>query len=134
VDRFAFFEPELETLQLTGGDPHVELSRHDVSRRSLLLERLGPPLVSLGWPPTRQLTTVASAPQQRRSNATDRQVLLTGVNVDLDFRAFCRRSKLPKSKRSRDLFAAERHRRGATDIPFYEAYNPFRQRQQGPCP
>jgi hypothetical protein len=46
---------------------------------------------------------------------------------------FCRRSKLPQSERSWDLFAAERYRRGETDIPSYEAYNPFRHRQQGPC-
>jgi len=60
VDGFAPFEQELETLQLAGGDPYAELIRHDVSRRSLLLERLGTPLASLGWPPARQLTTVAS--------------------------------------------------------------------------
>ena len=50
----------------------------------------------------------------------------------LDFREFCRRSKLPRSERSWDLFAAERYRRGETDVPSYEAYNPFRHRQQGP--
>jgi hypothetical protein len=33
-----------------------------VPRRSLLLERLGPPMASLGWPPAWQLTTVASTP------------------------------------------------------------------------
>ena len=38
---------------------------------------------------------------------------------DLDFREFCRRSKLPRSERSRDLFAAERYRRGETGIPSY---------------
>jgi hypothetical protein len=38
---------------------------------------------------------------------------------NLDFREFCRRSsKLPRSERSWDLFAAERYRRGETDIPF----------------
>jgi hypothetical protein len=50
---------------------------------------------------------------------------------DLDFREFCRRSKLPQSGRSLDLFAAERYRRGETGIPSYEAYNPFRRRQPG---
>jgi hypothetical protein len=48
---------------------------------------------------------------------------------DLDFREFCRRSKLPRSERSWDLFAAERYRRGETGIPSHEAYNPFRHRQ-----
>jgi hypothetical protein len=51
---------------------------------------------------------------------------------DLGFREFCRRSKLSQSKRSWDLFADERYRRGETDIPSYEEYNPFRRRQQGP--
>ena len=50
---------------------------------------------------------------------------------DLDFREFCRRSKLPQSERSWDLCAAERYRRGETGIPSYEAYNPFRHRQPG---
>ena len=52
---------------------------------------------------------------------------------DLDFREFCRRSKLPQSERSWDLFADERYRRGETDIPSRQAYNPFRRRQEGPC-
>ena len=60
VDGFAPFEQELETLRLAGGDPYAELIRHDVSRRSLLLERLGPSLASLGWSLARQLATVAS--------------------------------------------------------------------------
>jgi hypothetical protein len=54
------------------------------------------------------------------------------VQQQLDFREFCRRSKLPQSERSWDLFAAERYRRGETRIPSYEAYNPFRHRQPGP--
>ena len=48
---------------------------------------------------------------------------------DLDFRDFCRRRKLPQSERSWGLFAAERYRRGETDIPSYKAYNPFRRHQ-----
>jgi len=36
---------------------------------------------------------------------------------DLDFRGFCRRSKLPRPERSWDLLAAERHRRGETETP-----------------
>ena len=60
LDGFAPFEQELEALRVAGGDPYAELIRHDLSRRSLLLERLGPPLASLGWPADRQLTAVAS--------------------------------------------------------------------------
>jgi hypothetical protein len=47
---------------------------------------------------------------------------------DLDFREFCRRSKLPQSERSWDLFAGERYRRGETGVPSYQASNPFRHR------
>ncbi len=68
------------------------------------------------------LGTAGTLPDRRRRVA----------EPDLDFREFCRRSKLPQSERSRDLFAAERYRRGETGIPSYEAYNPFRHRQQGP--
>jgi hypothetical protein len=50
---------------------------------------------------------------------------------DLDFREFCRRGKLPRAERSWDLFAAERYRRGETDVPSYAAYNPCRHREQG---
>ena len=57
---------------------------------------------------------------------------VSGCHRGLDFREFCRRSKLPRSERSWNLFAAERYRRGETSIPSYEAYNPFRHRQPGP--
>ena len=46
------------------------------------------------------------------------------VEPDLDFREFCRRGKLPQSERSWDLFAAERYRRGETDIPSYDGSDP----------
>ena len=42
------------------------------------------------------------------------------------------RNKLPHSESSWDLFADERYQRRETEIPSYEAYNPFRRRQQGP--
>lgn len=60
VDGFAPFEQELETLRLAGGDPYAELIRDDLSRRSLLLERLGPSLASLRWSSDRQLTAVST--------------------------------------------------------------------------
>ena len=72
------------------------------------------------------LSTAAALPDRRAERR--RRV----AEPDLDFREFCRRSRLPRSERSWDLFAAERHRRGESGIPSYEAYNPFRHRQQGP--
>jgi streptomycin 6-kinase len=60
VDGFSPFEQELDTLRLAEGDPYVELIRHDMSRRSLLLDRLGPPLASLGWSASHQLAAVVS--------------------------------------------------------------------------
>jgi len=69
---------------------------------------------------------VAAALPDRRAERRRRV-----AEPDLDFREFCRRSKLPQSERSWDLFAAERYRRGETGIPSYEEYNPFRHRQPG---
>ena len=72
------------------------------------------------------LGAAATLPHQRAERR--RRV----AEPDLDFREFCRHNKLPQSERSWDLFAAERYRRGETDIPAYEACNPFRHHQQGP--
>jgi len=60
VDGVSPFEQELEALRLAGGDPYADLIRHDLPRRSMLLERLGPSLASLGWPRVGRLTTAAS--------------------------------------------------------------------------
>ncbi|MHB1536521.1 MAG: aminoglycoside phosphotransferase family protein [Acidimicrobiales bacterium] len=60
VDGFSPFEQELETLLLARGDPYVAVLRHDTERRSVLLERLGKPLASLGWPIGRQIEALAS--------------------------------------------------------------------------
>ena len=84
--------------------------------------------MSMSWPaPAAWPTSSAAAALPDRRAERRRRV----AEPDLDFREFCRRSKLPQSERSWDLFAAERYRRGETDIPSYEAYNPFRHRQQG---
>ena len=55
---FVPFAQQLAALQLVGGDPYVRLLRYDGVRRAFLLERLGPPLASLGWPASRQLDTL----------------------------------------------------------------------------
>ncbi len=55
VDGLSPFEQELETLLLAQGDPYVGVIRHDTRRRSVLLERLGQPLASLGWSTDRQV-------------------------------------------------------------------------------
>lgn len=55
IDAFTPFERELAALRLTDGDPYTALIRHDGRRRALLLERLGRPMASLGWPVDRQL-------------------------------------------------------------------------------
>ena len=60
VDGFCPFEQEMETLLLAEGDPYVAVLRHDAERRCVLLERLGKPLASLGWPTGRQIEALAS--------------------------------------------------------------------------
>ncbi len=57
--EFAPFERELAALRLAGGDPYVALLRHDEARQAVLLERLGRPMASLGWPAARQLDALA---------------------------------------------------------------------------
>ncbi len=59
IAGFPPFEQEVEALGHANGDPYVSLIRHDQRRRSLLLERLGRPLASLGWSITDQLTAIA---------------------------------------------------------------------------
>ena len=54
IDGFIPFERQLAALQLAGGDPYAGLIRYDVRRQALLLERLGRPMASLGWPASRQ--------------------------------------------------------------------------------
>lgn len=74
IEGFTAFEQELDALRIAHGDPYVELIRDDVARRSLLLERLGRPLTSLGWSTSQQLDTVAAtlARGWRRPAGTDR--------------------------------------------------------------
>jgi streptomycin 6-kinase len=59
VVGFTPFGQEVEALRRAGGDPYVGLIRHDDRRRSLLLERLGRPLATLGWSITDQLTAIS---------------------------------------------------------------------------
>ena len=59
IDEFTPFERQLAALRLAGGDPYVGLIRHDVPRQALLLERLGRPMASLGWPASRQMSALA---------------------------------------------------------------------------
>lgn len=60
IDGFAPFEQELQALQDAGGDPYARLICHDEERRSMLLERLGRPLASLGWPAGRQIAAITA--------------------------------------------------------------------------
>jgi predicted kinase/streptomycin 6-kinase len=59
IEEGASFQRQLTALQLAGGDPYVGLIRHDAQRRALLLQRLGPPLATLGWPAARQMDALA---------------------------------------------------------------------------
>jgi streptomycin 6-kinase len=59
LDGFTPFERQLAAMQMADGDPYVRLIRYDVPRRALLLERLGRPMASLGWPASRQADALA---------------------------------------------------------------------------
>ena len=60
INGFAPFEQELQALQDADGDPYARLICHDEERRSMLLERLGRPLASLGWPSDRQIAAITA--------------------------------------------------------------------------
>jgi streptomycin 6-kinase len=72
IDEFTPFQRQLVALELAGGDPYVGLIRHDVPRLALLVERLGRPMASLGWPDSRQMRALAAtASRGWRSVAAD---------------------------------------------------------------
>ncbi len=73
IDGFPPLDQEVEALRLAAGDPYVELIHHDAERRSVLVERLGRPLASLGWSMTEQLrSTVRTLTRGWRPVAADR--------------------------------------------------------------
>ena len=60
VSGFSPFGQELRALRLASGDPYVVLLRFDLGLQAMLLERLGSPLGSLGWPVAQQLDALVS--------------------------------------------------------------------------
>ena len=101
----------------------------DLPRVTAILQRIAADVDELARARRVADLGAAAAPPDRRAERRRRV-----AEPDLDFREFCRRSKLPRSERSWDLFARERYRRGETDTPSYEAYNPFRRHQRGLYP
>jgi hypothetical protein len=119
--------PPAVNLRPDGDHPDRALVVADLPRVAAILQRIAADVDELARARrVADLGAAAALPDRRAERR--RRVAEPG----LDFREFCRRSKLPQSERSWDLFADERYRRGETDIPSYEAYNPFRHRQQGP--
>jgi predicted kinase len=78
IDAFTPFERELAALRLVDGDPYAGLIRHDLPRRALLLERLGRPMASLGWPAARQMDALARIAARGWRPVPDDGVLPTG--------------------------------------------------------
>ncbi|CAN5632075.1 hypothetical protein BH18ACT1_BH18ACT1_14960 [soil metagenome] len=59
LDGHGPFEDEVATLLLGAGGGYVQVLRHDVDRRAILLERLGRSLATLGLPVPSQLEVIA---------------------------------------------------------------------------
>ncbi len=119
--------PPAVNLRPDGDHPDRALVVADLPRVAAILQRIAADVDELVRARrVADLSAGATGPDRRAERR--RRV----AEPDLDFREFRRRGKLPRSERSWDLFAAERYRRGETDTPSYEAYNPFRHRQQGP--
>ena len=119
--------PPAVNLRPEGDHPGRALVMVDLPRVAAILQRIAADVDEMAR--ARRVTDLGAAGTLPDRRAEQRRRV---AEPDLDFREFCRRSKLPQSERSWDLFAAERYRRGEADIPSYEAYNPFRRRQQGP--
>jgi streptomycin 6-kinase len=81
IDGFTPLERELAALQLAGGDPYAGLLRYDVPRRSLLPERLGQPMASLGWPASRQVDALARTAARGWRPVPDDGRLITGAEA-----------------------------------------------------
>jgi hypothetical protein len=118
--------PPAVNLGPDGDHPGRALVVVDLPRVAAILQRVAADVDELARG-RRRADLGAAAAADRRAERRRRV-----AEPDLDFREFCRHSKLPQSERSWDLFAAERYRRGETDVPSHEAYNPFRHHQQGP--
>ena len=119
--------PPAVNLRPDGDHPDRALMVADPPRVAAILQRIAADVDELAR--ARRVADLGAAAVGPDRRAERRRRV---AEPDLDFREFCRRSKLPQSERSWDLFAAERYRRGETGIPSYEAYNPFRHRQPGP--
>ena len=119
--------PPAVNLRPDGDHPGRALVMVDLPRVAAILQRVAADVDELTR--ARRVADLGAAAARPDRRAERRRRV---AEPDLDFREFCRHNKVPQSERSWDLFAAERHGRGETDIPTYEAYNPFRHRQQGP--
>lgn len=60
----ADFEREARTLDLADGRGYVRLLAHDVTRQAMLMEPLGSSMNRVGYPPERQLATLAAVVPQ----------------------------------------------------------------------
>jgi len=108
--------PSAVNLRPEGDHPDRAHVVADLPRVAAILQRVAADIDELAR--ARRVADLAAAVLGDRRAERRRRA----AEPDLDFREFCRRSKLPQSERSWDLFAAERYRRGETGIPSYEAY------------
>jgi streptomycin 6-kinase len=81
ADGFTPFGRQLAALRLAGGDPYARLIRHDGPRQALLLERLGRPMASLGWPASRQMDALARTAARGWRPVPDDGQLPTGAEA-----------------------------------------------------
>ena len=121
--------PPAVNLRSDGDHPDKALVVAGLPRVAAILQRIAADVGELARARRAAGLGAAGALPDRRAERRRRV-----AGPDLGFREFCCRNKLPRSERSWDLFAGERYRRGETDTPSYEAYNPFRRHQRGLYP
>ena len=104
--------PPAVNLRPDGDHPDRALVVVDLPRVAAIVQRIAADVDELARARRVADLDAAAALPDRRAERRRRV-----AEPDLDFREFCRRSKLPRSERSWDLFAAERCRRGEAGIP-----------------
>ncbi|MCC7267805.1 MAG: phosphotransferase [Caulobacteraceae bacterium] len=71
---------ELATLRLAAGRGYAEVYRHDIARRAVLMERLGPQLHELGWPVAAQIEAICATLKVAWVRPASMTGLMTGAD------------------------------------------------------
>ncbi|GHO46766.1 aminoglycoside phosphotransferase family protein [Ktedonospora formicarum] len=75
------FENEVQTFAVADGHGYARLIRHDLTRRAMLLERLGTPLMDLGYATNTQIEIICTTLKAAWTHRPPASLLQTGTGV-----------------------------------------------------